>query len=83
MSKNIKKINEELTKSDVKDEVIRTIDSNQLKDKITKLIAKELKDNPDLEKRVVDITKNVITQLYKTLWMKRNFWQSTLSNKSN
>lgn len=83
MSKNIKKINEELTKSDVKDEVIRTIDSNQLKDKITKLISKELKDNPDLEKRVVDITKNVITQLYKTLWMKRNFWQSTLSNKSN
>ena len=36
----------------------------------------------ELEDMVVDITKNVLTQLYKTLWIKRNFWKTTLTNKS-
>jgi ATP-dependent Lon protease len=81
---DIKKIiNEELTKSDVKAEVVRVIDSNELKDKISKLIAQELKKSPELQNQVVGITKNVITQLYKTLWTKRSFWQSQLSNKSS
>lgn len=82
MSKTKNRIHEELTKSDIKDEVIRVIDSDELKDKIAKLIAKELKKNPEIENQIVDITKNVITQLYKTLWVKRSFWQSQLSNKA-
>ena len=35
-----------------------------------------------LEDKVVDITRNVLTQLYKNLWVKRAFWRNNLSNKS-
>jgi len=35
-----------------------------------------------LEDKVVDITRNVLTQLYKQLWVKRAFWRNGLSNKS-
>lgn len=77
------KIREELTKSDVKDEVIRVINSRRLKDKISELVAQELKKSPELESQVVDISKNVITQLYKALWVKRSFWTSQLKNKAN
>ena len=31
----------------------------------------------------LDITSNVLTQLYKTLWIKRAVWKNNLSNKSN
>lgn len=78
-----KKINEELTKSDVKDEVVRVLNSNELKEKIASLVSQELKKNPEIEDRVVKITKNVITQLYKTLWVKRSFWTSQLTNKTS
>jgi hypothetical protein len=37
----------------------------------------------ELEDKIVDITKNVITQLYKTLWTKRGFWRNDLKNKSS
>ena len=83
MSDIRKQIKEELTKADVKSEVVRVIDSKELKSKITKLVAQELKNNPELQDQIVDITKNVLTQLYKTLWTKRNFWQSQLSNKAS
>lgn len=78
-----KRIHEELTKSDVKDEVIRVINSRDLKNKIGELVGQELNKNPELQNQVVDITKNVITQLYKALWVKRSFWQSQLSNKAS
>ena len=77
-----KMVLEEIKKSDIKKEVIRVLDSNLLKDKISDLIKKELKSNPELQNQVVDITKNVLIQLYKTLWVKRSFWTSQLSNKS-
>ena len=35
------------------------------------------------EDKVVDITKNVLTQLYKALWVKRSVWKNMLSNKGN
>lgn len=73
----------ELTKSDIKDEVIKVLDSNEFKRKITDLVANELKSHPELQKQVVEITRNVLTQLYKTLWVKRSFWQSQLKNKSS
>jgi hypothetical protein len=39
------------------------------------------KNNKELEDKVVEITKNVLTQLYKTLWTKRGLWQNNLTNK--
>lgn len=77
------KIQEELNKDDVKKEVRIYISSDEFKDKINKIIKDRLKDDPTFEDKVVEISKNVITQLFKSLWTNRNTWRNTLKNKSN
>jgi hypothetical protein len=77
------KINEELKKSDVDKSVKNYIDTAEFKAKIEKIVKDRIKNEKALEDKVVEITKNVVTQLYKTLWLKRNFWQNNLSNKQN
>lgn len=72
-------LSENLTKSDIK----IYMDSNEFKTKVEKIVKDRLKDDKDLEDRIVDITGNVITQLFKTLWTKRGVWKNNLSNKSN
>jgi hypothetical protein len=58
------------------------LDSKDFETKIGKIVKEKIKNDKELEDMVVDITKNVLTQLYKTLWIKRNFWKTTLTNKS-
>jgi hypothetical protein len=82
MSKNNKKINENLTKADISKEIKVYMDTNAFKDKIEKIVKDKLKDNKELDDKVVEITKNVLTQLYKSLWVKRGMWRDSLSNKS-
>ena len=77
------KISEELKKSDVDKSVKAFIDTAEFKTKIEKIVKDRIKNEKELEDKVVEITKNVITQLYKTLWTKRSFWANNLSNKSN
>jgi hypothetical protein len=76
-----KRLNEELTKSDIKDEIDNAMKSTALKDIISKIVKDKLKNDPELERHMVNINKNVLTQLYKTLWTKRSFWSSALTNK--
>jgi hypothetical protein len=78
-----KRLNEELTKDDISKEVSKVIDSKELADKVSKLVDDKVKGDKALEDKVVEITKNVLTQLYKTLWTKRGFWQSTLKNSAS
>ena len=83
MSKNLKKIiKEELNKSDIKTGVKNYVDSSEFKSKIEKIVNQRLKDSPELEDKIVDITKNVLIQLYKTLWIKRTFWINNIKNSS-
>jgi len=72
-----------LTKSDVKDEFKNQLDTNVFKKKIEAIVKDKLKDNKDLEDRVVEISKNVLTQLFKTLYIKRASWRDNLSNKNS
>lgn len=83
MSENIKKINEAVTKSDISKEIKIYIDSDTFKNKIEKIVKDRLKNDKELEGKVVEITKNVLTQLYKTLWIKRNAWRDNLTNKNS
>ena len=76
------RLNEELNKSDVKSEIKKYMDSSDFKSKIEKIVKDRIKNEKELEDKVVDITKNVLTQLYKNLWVKRAFWKNGLSNKS-
>ena len=83
--KNIikQKLNEEFGKKDVTKEITAFIDSTAFKNKIEKIIKDKLKDDKELEDKIVEITKNVLTQLYKTLWTRRGFWRNDLKNKSS
>lgn len=83
MADNNKKINENLTKSDISKEVKVYLDSNAFKTKVEKIVKDRLKNEKELEDKVVEITKNVLTQLFKALWTKKSFWRDNLSNKTN
>jgi len=74
---------EELNKSDVSKELKNYMDTSDFKAKIEKIVKDRLKNNKELEDKIVEITGNVITQLYKTLWNKRTIWKNNLSNKSS
>jgi|TARA_Y100001937_G_C7132008_1_gene338053 hypothetical protein len=78
-----KRLTEEFTKTDAKTEIKKYIDSSEFKGKIEKIIKDRIKNEKELEDKVVDITKNVLTQLYKALWVKRSVWKNMLSNKGN
>jgi len=77
------RLNEEFGKKDVTKEITAFIDSKAFKDKIEKIVKDKIKTDVELEDKVVEITKNVLTQLYKTLWTKRGFWRNDLKNKSS
>ena len=77
------KLNEELTRADVKKEIKTYMDSSDFKSKVERIVKDRIKNEKGLEDKVVEITKNVLTQLYKTLWSKRSFWSSQLKNKAN
>ncbi len=73
-------------KSIVKKEIKDFLDLNRNNDfekKISDIIKKKFKNDKDVEKYIVEITKNVLIQLYKSLWTKRNVWSSDLKNLSN
>ena len=80
-------LNEELTridKSDIKKliqkEIETALKSTDFKNKVGDAVTKDVKKNKELEKVMVEISRNVITQLYKVLWMRRTFWRNSLKN---
>ena len=77
------KVNEDLTKTEINKQIKVYIDSNEFKNKIEKIVKDRIKNEKELEDKIVDITKNVLTQLYKTLWVKRATWVNNISNKNN
>jgi hypothetical protein len=76
-------INEEITKADVTKEVKIYMDSAEFKTKVEKIVKDRLKNEKELEDKIVEITRNVLIQLYKTLWVKRATWANSLTNKSS
>lgn len=77
------RLNEEFGKKDVTKEISTFMDSKSFKDKIEKIVKDKIKSDKELEDKVVEITTNVLTQLYKTLWTKRGFWRNDLKNKAS
>ena len=86
-------INESLTptdKSDIKTLVKKEIKdflentrSIELENKVGEIIKNKIKNDKDVEKYLVDVTRNVLIQLYKNLWTRRNFWSNDLKNSSS
>jgi hypothetical protein len=77
------KINEEASKPDISKEVKVYMNTDEFKAKIEKIVKDRLKNDKELENKVVEITRNVLTQLYKTLWVKRGVWRNNLTNKNS
>ena len=48
-----------------------------LEKKVTNIVNKEIKGTK-FEKEVVKISKDVLEQLYRELWMRRMFWKNAL-----
>lgn len=48
-----------------------------LEKKVLEILKKELKGK-NLKKDIIDINKDVLVQLYKELWNKRQFWLSSI-----
>ena len=78
-----KRLNEEFTSTDAKSEISKYMNSSEFKSKVEKIVKDRIKNEKELEDKVVEITKNVLTQLYKALWVKRSVWKTMLSNKGN
>jgi hypothetical protein len=76
-------ITESLTKTD-EDKIgvmirkeIKNAFGNDLENKVLKILEKELKGTK-FRKKIVDINKDVLVQLHKELWMRRQFWLTSL-----
>lgn len=73
-------------KSMVKKEIKDFLDINRSSDldkKVGDIIKKKFKNDKDIEKYVVDVTRNVLIQLYKTMYTRKGFWASDLKNSPN
>lgn len=76
-------ISETLTKTDeakigvmIRKEIKDAFGSD-LENKVLKILEKELKGTK-FRKNIVDINKDVLVQLHKELWMRRQFWLTAL-----
>ena len=76
-------ISESLTKTDeakigvmIRKEIKASFGSD-LEKKVLKILEKELKGTK-FRKNIVEINKDVLVQLHKELWMRRQFWLTAL-----
>lgn len=83
------RLNEELTSADrqqinreVKKQVDKQLDSKKFEKRIRDTVRSSVKDDKELEDKMVEVASNVLTQLYKTLWVRRNVWKGRLKNKA-
>lgn len=63
-------------------EIKTVIDDVKFTKKIKDVVDEEHKTK-DFERKLVDISKNVLVQLFKQMYNKRSFWASGLSNDPN
>lgn len=71
-----------LVKKEIK-EFLANSNSSDLEKKVEKMVAEAVKNNKEVEKHIVEITRNVMVQVYKNLWTRRSFWASDLKNQAN
>ena len=57
--------------------------SAELENRIKSVVHQMVKSDKNMEDAMVTIAKNVLVQLYKSLWTKKSFWVSDLRNSSN
>lgn len=71
-----------IVKKEIKD-FLNITNSGDLDKKIEKMVLDTIKNDKNLDKHFVEISRNVLIQLYKTLWTRRSFWSNDLKNAAN
>jgi len=61
----------ELSKLEINKSIKIYIGTDEFKSKINLIVKNKLKDDKEIEDKMVAITKDVLAKLYKTLWTKR------------
>jgi len=55
------------------------LDSTQAQTIVLKIIQREL-GGKKIDERMVDLATKVVVELFKTLWQRKSFWESSLKN---
>lgn len=70
-----KKEVEKIVKKEIKD----FMDSTNAHKIVIKLIQDEL-GTKKIDDKIVDLSTKVVVELFKTLWQRKSFWESSLKN---
>jgi hypothetical protein len=75
-----------LTDTDKKDiekivqkELKNFLDTTQAQKIVIGIIQKEL-GTKKIDDKIIDLATKVVVELFKTLWQRKNFWESSLKN---
>ncbi len=66
---------ERITRKEIKD----FMDSTQAQNIVVKIIQKEL-GTKKIDDKIVDLSTKVVVELFKTLWQRKSFWETSLKN---
>lgn len=66
---------ERITKKEIKD----FMDSTQAHKIVVDMVKKEM-GTRDINDKVVDLSTKVVVELFKTLWQRKSFWETSLKN---
>lgn len=63
----------------IKKEIKAFMDSTQANKLVIKMIQDEL-GTKKIDDKIVDLASKVVVELFKTLWMRRGFWETPIKN---
>jgi hypothetical protein len=63
----------------IKDELKSFINTTDINKKVIEIIHKEL-GTKKIDDKIIDLSTKVVVELFKTLWTKKSFWESSLKN---
>jgi hypothetical protein len=63
----------------VKKEIKSFLDTTQAHNIVVKMIQDEL-GTKNIDSKIVDLSTKVVVELFKTLWLRKNFWEAPLKN---
>jgi len=66
-------------KSIARKEMKAFLDSTQAQNVVIRVIQKEL-GTRRIDDKIVDLSTKVVVELFKTLWQRKSFWESSLKN---
>lgn len=70
-----KKEIERISRKEIKD----FLDTTQAHNIVIKVIQQEL-GTKKIDDKIVDLATKVVVELFKTLWQRKSFWESSLKN---